>query len=884
MGIFRRSQPNQPAAPPAPGDIGGELAERLRAIAGSEAPEDALQPALQAIVEAIGVQAGAICLFDVRYGLLRLATEVGISDEGCRSLRSIRQGDAKGWELPLQSLRDRRAYLIDAAQGAQHLPALVEAAAAMRSVACVPLSAAETPLGSLVLVALEPRALSERDIQQLEQPLAQVVRMIQAARRPRAGAAAAAPAGAPLADGVIAEPEGLQGEMAARLAERASLAAKLAGRGDEVDRLREALEASGTERARLAGEIEQARRAAERADLLAASLAAAERERAELQMALEVAVGGQARAEAEHDVTRRDVENTLGRERAAAAEETERLRARLVEAEAAAGRERELLQRAKQEHERVTLEMRAAVAREQRTQEEMRAALERSETGGREQVRAAEDARLAAEVELEGTRTALAGAQARHEALEAEGRRARAEIERLEALERAARGERERAEKELADTRARFDELAARGTAVEEEIKSLLDTVSALRAEVQTLTGEREQLRGALAELRPERDRLGAETVASKETHALLENALAREREERTRLGTALTVAEQALAAADERARVTGAEIERLTAERDAACVALVEQRSAPPAAPEAMAIVSVTAPEAAALAPPSPAASGRPAAAPSLRRSVAPSQSAARSAARAASGARRLLAVLDVDPSWGSAAIEGTEIVVVKPAEEAVAQLAEMSPTRQLVNLAAPGALATLSALRAAGWDGRFWACIAAPGTARALPLGMIEPLVRPLDPDAVLAVLGGYAVKGTRVVTAGADGDTFMSLRHALTRQGLSVSMAWDGKQAADLFEAVRPEVVVIDLQLPPRHGYELIVRLADARPIPSLVLVHGDEDDTVTGFTSAMARGAPAGRMIPRDRLLADVLGHSEAPPEEKPQKVAGLPHRR
>jgi len=295
-----------------------------------------------------------------------------------------------------------------------------------------------------------------------------------------------------------------------------------------------------------------------------------------------------------------------------------------------------------------------------------------------------------------------------------------------------------------------------------------------------------------------------------------------------------------------------------------------------------------VTAPEAAALAPPStpaPAAPGRPAVAtPPRRPVVAPSLSAARSAARAASGARRLLAVLDVDPAWGSVAIEGTEIVVVKPAEEAVAQLAEMSPTRQLVNLAAPGALATLSALRAAGWDGRFWACIAAPGTARALPLGMIEPLVRPLDPDAVLAVLGGYAVKGTRVVTAGADGDTFMSLRHALTRQGLSVSMAWDGKQAADLFEAVRPEVVVIDLQLPPRHGYELIVRLADARPIPSLVLVHGDEDDTVTGFTSAMARGAPAGRMIPRDRLLADVLGHSEAPPEEKPQKVAGLPHRR
>src|ERR1043166_2719749 len=88
--------------------------------------------ALQAILEATGAQAGALCLFDVRYGLLRLAAEVGISDEGCRALRSIRQDDARGWALPLQCLRDRRPYLIDAASGAHHVPPLVEAGAAMR--------------------------------------------------------------------------------------------------------------------------------------------------------------------------------------------------------------------------------------------------------------------------------------------------------------------------------------------------------------------------------------------------------------------------------------------------------------------------------------------------------------------------------------------------------------------------------------------------------------------------------------------------------------------------------------------------------------------------------------------------------------------------------
>src|SRR2546428_5357655 len=198
MGIFRRSS----AAPSPALDPAAALADSLRAIAANGRPAAALQPPLQAILEATGAQAGALCLFDVRYGLLRLAAEVGISDEGCRALRSIRQDDARGWALPLQCLRDRRPYLIDAASGAHDVPPLVEAGAAMRSVACVPLCAGETPLGSLVLVARAPRALSEHDVEQLAGPLDEVVRMIETARRPRAGAAA--PAREP--SGVVAEP------------------------------------------------------------------------------------------------------------------------------------------------------------------------------------------------------------------------------------------------------------------------------------------------------------------------------------------------------------------------------------------------------------------------------------------------------------------------------------------------------------------------------------------------------------------------------------------------------------------------------------------------------------------------------------------------------
>ena len=701
MGIFRRSS----AAPALALDPAAALADRLRAIAAHEAPEDALQPALQAILEATGAQAGALCLFDVRYGLLRLAAEVGISDEGCRALRSIRQDDARGWALPLQCLRDRRPYLIDAASGAHHVPPLVEAGAAMRSVACVPLCAGETPLGSLVLVARAPRALSEHDVEQLARPLDEVVRMIETARRPRAGAAAPEPE----PSGVVASLDGPRGEVTPGPPESASLAAKLAARSEEADRLRAALEAAGVERARLAGELEHARRAADRAELLTTSLAAAERETAELT-----------------------------------------------------------------------------------------AALERGESGGHErlqeaveQARAAEAARAAAEAELASARTALADAEARSVALEAEGRRARAEIERLELAERDGRAERERMEKELAETRARFDELATHGNAVEGEIGVLRELVATLRSDLVTLAAERDRLLGAPGE--PEAE------------------------------------------------RATNVEAED-------------------PPAPAAAELAPSESPPAPA-APPTPAAPPRP----------------------RVHGARRLVVVLDVDPVWEGAVIDGTEVTVVKPGSDVFARFVGVTPTRLVVNLAAPGALAAMGALRAAGVSGRFWGCLASPASDKALPLGMIEPATRPLDPDAVLLVLGGYAPRGTRIVTAGADGDTLMSLRHALTRQGLSVSMAWDAKQAVDLFEAVRPEVVVLDLELPPRHGYELVVRLAGSSPVPSAVLVYGEGDDTGAGFAAAL-RAAPRNGLVPRDRLLADVLGHSEVPPEARPQKVYALPQRR
>src|SRR5436309_2647061 len=260
------------------------LAEQLGEIAaGAAAPEDMLEPALAAVLEASRASAGALCLFDQRHELLRLAAEVGLSDEGCKRLRQIRRGGMAGWDMPLHSLLNRRVYLIESAAKNRYVPPLVEAAASVTTIACVPLYAGTTPVASIVLVAMAPERITEQQIGPPSEPLRALARMIEAARR---RAATAAPP--------VTPPPALVRPAAAE---------------------RDKSEAS-------------------RVQTLVTSLAEAERERARLAAALEAAAAERAeRARAEAVV-----DETHGAEHAA---EIARLMARLAEAEAAAARERE---------------------------------------------------------------------------------------------------------------------------------------------------------------------------------------------------------------------------------------------------------------------------------------------------------------------------------------------------------------------------------------------------------------------------------------------------------------------------------------------------------------------------------------------------------------
>jgi DNA-binding NtrC family response regulator len=121
--------------------------------------------------------------------------------------------------------------------------------------------------------------------------------------------------------------------------------------------------------------------------------------------------------------------------------------------------------------------------------------------------------------------------------------------------------------------------------------------------------------------------------------------------------------------------------------------------------------------------------------------------------------------------------------------------------------------------------------------------------------------------------------DVDALMSLRQALAREGMSVSMAWDGKQARELLGVVRPELVVIDLDLPRGDGFAFVAQLAHAAAPATAVLVRGVEDPCA-GFATALTDPAHGERIVSLRRLLGSVFERSEAPPVDRRPKVRAV----
>ena len=83
--------------------------------------------------------------------------------------------------------------------------------------------------------------------------------------------------------------------------------------------------------------------------------------------------------------------------------------------------------------------------------------------------------------------------------------------------------------------------------------------------------------------------------------------------------------------------------------------------------------------------------------------------------------------------------------------------------------------------------------------------------------------------------------DEDSFIdALSVGLAREGFRVQVARDGAQALDVFDAVRPDLVLLDVMLPKVSGIDVCRELRARSKVPIImVTAKGAEIDTVVGL---------------------------------------------
>lgn len=83
--------------------------------------------------------------------------------------------------------------------------------------------------------------------------------------------------------------------------------------------------------------------------------------------------------------------------------------------------------------------------------------------------------------------------------------------------------------------------------------------------------------------------------------------------------------------------------------------------------------------------------------------------------------------------------------------------------------------------------------------------------------------------------------DEESFVeALTVGLTREGFTVSVARDGKEAIDLFNAVSPDIVLLDLMLPLVSGVDVCRQIRARSQVPIImVTAKGEEIDAVVGL---------------------------------------------
>lgn len=91
--------------------------------------------------------------------------------------------------------------------------------------------------------------------------------------------------------------------------------------------------------------------------------------------------------------------------------------------------------------------------------------------------------------------------------------------------------------------------------------------------------------------------------------------------------------------------------------------------------------------------------------------------------------------------------------------------------------------------------------------------------------------------------ILVAEDDPDTRIILQQGLMRAGFRVVIAEDGEQALEKFRESKPDLILLDIEMPRLNGWEVLERLKSgwrSRKIPVMMITgKTSDDDKIKGY---------------------------------------------